>query len=270
MLPLIFPIRPLKHALSGILSSVLLLYPGISMALEPSRENLFQMGSLAARDGQYEQAADFFRKAIEIDPKFVPAYNSLGLLYETDQLQDIKQAVRYFRMAVDLKPDFVEGLNNLGRAYYTQGDFIRAAKMLQRSLDLRPEQPEIEITLGWVYLLGQSRAGEAIEHFERGLTKTDNAMAYYGVGLANLIKGEKFRALDSITQLRRRQREDLAEKLERMIKENVRLNSVVGSPLMTGTADQVSSLEGQLKAMGRSKADVDNNGIQVRLRGPLN
>ncbi|NTV28819.1 MAG: tetratricopeptide repeat protein [Candidatus Omnitrophica bacterium] len=236
-------------------------------ALDVSKENLFQLATLAVRDGEYEHAVDFLKKSIEIDPKFVPAYNSLGIVYETSNMADINEAIRYFRLATEIAPDSVESWNNLGRAYYTKGNFGGAEKAFLHSLALKPDQPEVEMSLGWVNLLGQSRGAEAIAHFSKIDVQSANPMIYYGIGLAHLIEGERFQVFDAITELRRRKREDLAVKLEDMLKKKVQLNSQPGTPLVTGIGDMHSVLSDELKAMGKS--DGSTEGIQVRLRGPI-
>jgi tetratricopeptide (TPR) repeat protein len=249
-----------------------MVFPRIVFAIEPSKENFFQLATLAARDGAYEQAIEFLKKAIELAPKFVPAYNTLGIVYETSEKSNLEEAIRYFKLATEISPESVESWNNLGRAYYTQGDFNHSEKTLLKALSLQPDQPEVEITLGWVYLLGQSRASEAIDHFEKGLSRIDNVMAHYGVGLADLIENERFKVLDEITKLRKGQRDDLATKLEQMLNQKVRLTSEPGMPLVTGTDDGRSIFAEQLQAIGGAEsvtADKNLSGIQVRLKGPL-
>jgi tetratricopeptide (TPR) repeat protein len=153
---------------------------------------------------------------------------------------------------------------------YSLGRFLKAESAFKRSLKLSPEQPEIELALAWVYLLGESRAEEAIRYFESALSKKDNAIGYYGLGLANLLKGDRVKVLDQITALRRRQKEEEASKLEKMIRENILITSTPGTPLITGKERLESLFEKELAAMGRSvDTGEGGKGIQVRLRGPL-
>jgi hypothetical protein len=139
-----------------------------------------------------------------------------------------------------------------------------------KSLELKPDQPEIELALGWVYLLGESRAEESIHYFESALKKKDDDMGHYGLGLANLLKGDRFKVLDQITALRHRHKENEATKLEKMIREKIQITSTPGTPLITGKERLESLFEKELEALGRSvDAGQDGKGIQVRLRGPL-
>ncbi|MBF0619204.1 MAG: tetratricopeptide repeat protein [Candidatus Omnitrophica bacterium] len=232
-----------------------------------TKEQLYQIGMLAAKEGHYPEALDFFNKAIAADPRYAPAYNGLGLIYESDGMRDPQKAARHFRMAVEFDPKYVEAWTNLGKLYYADGSFLPAEKAFVKSLEILPDQPEIEFTLAWVYLLGESKADEAIAAFEHAMSQQDNSAAYYGLGLAYLLKEDRFKVLDAITQLRHRGREDQALKLEDMLRKKVKLTSRPGSPLVTGTDTGPSAFQEQLSAMG-DPAD-GNGGIKVRLRGPL-
>ncbi|MBF0569158.1 MAG: tetratricopeptide repeat protein [Candidatus Omnitrophica bacterium] len=226
---------------------------------------------MAARDGEFEKAIEFFKKAIEIDPRFAPAYNSLGLIHQTWEQGSIKESLRYFKLATDVDSNSVESWNNLARAYYSQGSFVLSEKTFGHSLKLRPEQPDIEIAIGWVYLLGESRAEEAIDHFERGLKTVDNNMAHYGLGLAYVLQGEKFKVLEQITALRQRSLEPEAARLEAMVRSDVKIASQPGTPLVAGKDIGESLFDKELQAFGKSKFNPDGSpkGIQVRVRGPL-
>ena len=234
-------------------------------------EQVFQFGTLAAREGQYDKAAEFFKKAIEMNPKFAPAYNALGLVYEAwEEGGGTAEGVRYLNMAVEIDPSYAESWNNVGQAQYSLGNFVQAERAFKRSLTLKPEQPEIELALGWVFLLGESRAEESIHYFEEALPKAENDMGYYGLGLAYLLKGDRFKVLEQITELRHRQKEEQAAKLEKMIRENILITSTPGTPLITGKEKVESLFEKELVALGKSvDAGQDGKGIQVRLRGPL-
>jgi tetratricopeptide (TPR) repeat protein len=243
-----------------------------SFAVPMTREQLFQLATVAAGDGEFDRAIELFQKVIELDPKFAPAYNGLGLVHQSFEQGDINEAIRYFKMAVELAPEYNEGWNNLGRAYYARALFIDAEKALLRSLELKPDQVDVQLALAWDYLLGQSRPDEAIAYFQKALPIKDEPMIYYGIGLAQLLKGDRFMVLDAVTQLRKRQQEDSASKLEMMVRENVRLTSKPGTPLVTGDPGQESLFDAQLKALeqgGFGSGGGSKEGIKVRLKGPL-
>lgn len=237
-----------------------------------TREQIFQFATLAARDGQYQQAIDLFKKVLNLDPNFPPAYNSIGLVYQAMNDGDKNiEALRYFRIAVEMDPGYLECWNNLGRAAYAQGQFAQAEKAFLTSLKLKEKQPDVEIALGWVYLIGKSLAEEAMEHFQSGLDGKDDDSAHYGLGLAYVLLNNKFKVLDQITELRRRKKEEQAAKLENMIRGNIQITSHPGSPLITGVEGEESVFDKELGSMSGRAFDRDDQaqGIQVRLSGPL-
>jgi tetratricopeptide (TPR) repeat protein len=241
-------------------------------AVSFSKEQIFQIATLAAHDGEYDKAADFFKKVLEIDPHFAPAYNSLGMVFQSMPGDDNNaEACRYFRLAVDMDPGYVEAWNNLGRMYYSSGQFVQAEKALLRSLEISPHQSDIALVLGWVYLIGESRAEQAIKYFEQRLDSADDDMARYGIGLANILLGEKFKVLDVITVLRKHHKEDLGAKLESMVRDNVKIASRPGMPLITGITGGDSVYEKELQDLAARGFDAGANGkaIKVRLKGPL-
>lgn len=269
------PVPVKKRCLAAFLFVLILSvgssFSSLSAAAPLTKENFYQMGVMATRDGAYEQAIEFFKKAIELDPRFSAAYNGLGVVFESGPMADARESVRYFRLAVDIDPQSVDALNNLGRACYSSGDFSQAAQALSRSLGLKPVQPDIEVSLAWVYLLGQSNADGALPFFEKNLNRDDNTMLYYGAGLCYMILNQRARVMDAITALRFAKREDLAVRLEDLLKQRVKIVSEKGRPLVTGTEQERSFFVDQINAFGQSRFDADSKseGIQVRLRGAL-
>lgn len=249
--------------------SLYFILPAYSLPM--TKEQLFKLATAAAANNQFEASVELFQKVIEIDPKFAPAYNGLGLVHQTFEQGNIDEAIRYFKLSTGISSEYVESWNNLGRAYYAKGRFVEAERAFLKSLQVKPGQFDIEFTLGWVYLLGQSRPEEAISCFDKALLGMDNPAIYYGRGLAHLMRGDRFKVFDDVTQLRKHKSEEQADRLEKMLRENVRLTSTPGMPLITGVAgDEASLFDQQLKELEAKgfKADAQE-GIKVRLKGAL-
>jgi tetratricopeptide (TPR) repeat protein len=260
-----------KRWLLALIVIALLSSASPAASLPMSKEQLFQLATIAAAENQFEQSTELFKKVLEMDPKFAPAYNGLGLINQSLEQGNIDEAIRYFKLATGVAPDYSESWNNLGRACYTRGRFREAEQAFLRSLEVKPEQADIEFALGWVYLLGESRPEEAVSCFDKALLVLDNPMIYYGRGLANLMLGDRFKVLDDVTQLRKRKLEDYADKLEKMVRENVHLTSTPGMPLIAGLPGEEASLFDQqlkeLESKGFNAGSAD--GIKVRLKGLL-
>lgn len=237
-----------------------------------TKEQLFQLGMLAVKQEEYQHGIDLFQKVIDLDPKFSPAYHGMGLVYLHQPQQDLNAAIRYFKIAVSLSKEHTESWNNLGQAYYLIGRFSLAKEAFLESLKINPQQHQLHITLAWIYLLGESRPELAIEEFKIAKEAfEDNASILYGLGLAYLLQEDRYKVLDVITLLRKKQYTQEALKLENMIKGNIRLVSKEGMPLVTGDDQYKSLFDTELKALeqkGFYGQDATGS-IKVRLKGPL-
>jgi Flp pilus assembly protein TadD len=76
------------------------------------------------------RAMDYFKRAIESDPRDASAYNGLGAAYR--MLGDVNAAITCWAQAVALEPDHRFALYNLGAAYLDKGDKAKALTALTK------------------------------------------------------------------------------------------------------------------------------------------
>lgn len=127
-------------------------------------------GLISVNLKQHDQAAEFFKKAIQAAPKLAPLYVNLGNTYlELEKFQQavdtydlgmrvdpdlaelfhnrglafkklakIDEAIRCFRKAVKKKPIYLEAWNELALACLEKGDWNQAADASQQALRLNP------------------------------------------------------------------------------------------------------------------------------------
>lgn len=81
-----------------------------------------------------DRALDAYRKAVELDPGFVPAWNALGTLQA--RLGQIDEALRALDRAVKLSPAASHLHNNLGYALLLAGRDEAAVASLQRAVEI--------------------------------------------------------------------------------------------------------------------------------------
>jgi cytochrome c-type biogenesis protein CcmH/NrfG len=66
-------------------------------------EVLFSLGLVQKRRGSYSEAEEFYRKAIQLDPKFSEAFSNLGNVYLAKR--QTSSAIASYEQAADLNPN---------------------------------------------------------------------------------------------------------------------------------------------------------------------
>jgi tetratricopeptide (TPR) repeat protein len=109
----------------------------------------------------------------------------------------IAQAITHFRRAVELDPGHVRAYNNLGCLLAEEGRLEEAQSQFQSAIRLRPGDAEAHFNLGNV-LFQQRRFPEAAAEYRRAVESRGHyARAYHGLGNALLALGEREEALEN-------------------------------------------------------------------------
>ena len=98
------------------------------------------LGVASFAQGRVQDAASWYRKAIEDKPDFTTAHYKLG--YCLWKLGDSKGAIEAFRAAVASDASFFDGFMVLGHLLAKQGRQSEARTMFQRAARLRPSDPK--------------------------------------------------------------------------------------------------------------------------------
>jgi tetratricopeptide (TPR) repeat protein len=91
----------------------------------------------------YQQAVDYYEKALDLDETNTTALNGLGFVL-VDANIDPLRGLRCCRKAVDLKPQSAAYLDSLGWAYFKNGELLEARTWLRRAIEAAPQQKEIK------------------------------------------------------------------------------------------------------------------------------
>ncbi|HEX9023089.1 MAG TPA: tetratricopeptide repeat protein, partial [Geobacteraceae bacterium] len=132
--------------------------------------------------GRLAEAELCYRRALEIKPDAVEAYNNLGIV-----LRDLgrpEEAAWACRRALAYKPDFAEAYNNLSNALQELGMLDEAAWACRRALAHKPDFAEAYSNLG-ATLNELGRPEEAEQACRHALAcQPDSASAYCNLGIA--------------------------------------------------------------------------------------
>lgn len=130
-----------------------------------NQQLLFEYGLVLERNGMSDRAVEIMEKVLEIEPDHAEALNYIGYTW-ADKNIHLEQALEYILRADALKPNNGFIVDSLGWVYYRLGDFSRAVKELERSLQLVPDDPHIYEHLGDVYRSLQ-RFPEALKAYKK-------------------------------------------------------------------------------------------------------
>jgi tetratricopeptide (TPR) repeat protein len=132
----------------------------------------YWLGIAHARKNQNEQAADAFRKVIEVRPsgaQLADSYARLGTIY--NQQGRPQEAVPALQAAVEANPNDAGALNELGYAYNALRRYEEAVAVLRRAAEL---DPRFGHNLGFAYA-ELKQYEEAIRALERAVAAREGA-----------------------------------------------------------------------------------------------
>jgi tetratricopeptide (TPR) repeat protein len=126
-------------------------------------EEYFLRGSTLDVDAaRHQAAANWYRKALEIDPYLVPALiNLANIHYGRDELAE---AQALYERAIGLDPDFFEAHFNLGNIYHDLARFQEAAMCYRTALSLNPQYADAHFYLA-ITLEKTGHSAEAKPHW---------------------------------------------------------------------------------------------------------
>jgi tetratricopeptide (TPR) repeat protein len=193
-------------------------------ASEPSQQALtfYNEGLNASNSGNYDQAIQFYDRALEIDPNYIDALDGKGYVLDNlarydeaitycdkvlaidpnnidalinkgvalNGLARYDEAITYYDKALTIDPNDVAALSNKGNSLNNLGRYDQAIEYSNRALDINPNDAYSLNTKGWS-LNGLARYDEAITYYDKVLAIDPNnidALNDKGAALANLAR----------------------------------------------------------------------------------
>ncbi|HYV44847.1 MAG TPA: tetratricopeptide repeat protein [Myxococcaceae bacterium] len=141
---------------------------GQALASHPRDEALlYTLGAAYERKGDHEKSISEMRQVLEVNPENPDAMNFIGYTL-AESGHDLDEAERLLNKALELRPDNGAFLDSLGWVYYQKGEADRAVKTLERATQLSPGEPLIIEHLGDAYQRA-ARPQDAEKAYQRAL-----------------------------------------------------------------------------------------------------
>jgi tetratricopeptide (TPR) repeat protein len=131
-------------------------------------EMQLKIGDALNDTGNHKEAAQYYKKALEIDPELAHVYNRLGINYRKRGRDDL--SLTFYKRALAFHPDDEHLLYNLARLYWQNGDAGQAAAHLKQALDLNPA---FEEAAGLLKVCQKEIEKNAPAQSTKGLVKLD-------------------------------------------------------------------------------------------------
>jgi len=205
--------------------------------VRPSNDLVLYAATLQAKSGELDEAVARVEELIEQEPENDELLFNLGVVY--GEAQHNEQAIAYMEQALEKNPDNASALNYIGYTWAEEGaNLDDAERMIQRAIELRPDDGYIVDSLGWVYymrarpLVENGRSAEARPWINRALTHLEKAHELTGgdpvisehLGDTYLLLDQKERALQKFEEAirlepREAEQPNLYEKFENLQRE---------------------------------------------------
>jgi tetratricopeptide (TPR) repeat protein len=114
--------------------------------------------------GAFEEAIEILDKALEIDPKFVPARYRMGSVYE--EWDQRKEAIAAYQQALKIDPNHIDARLGLASAYSKSLKSELAILEYEKVAALKPTDPEIHFKIALEYWYLQ-KLPETAEHYRK-------------------------------------------------------------------------------------------------------
>jgi tetratricopeptide (TPR) repeat protein len=143
-------------------------------ARDPAAVASFRAGLEAQQRGELAAAEAAYRRALELDPRYVDALVNLGAVLSRGGRHE--ESVRCYERALQIDPKMNAARLNLGLAHYRAGKLSSAADALRAAYEYDPSLLQVRQLLGLV--LGEmSKDADAIPHLEVSLQAAPNEPA---------------------------------------------------------------------------------------------
>jgi tetratricopeptide (TPR) repeat protein len=150
---------------------------------------IIELGICHLKVRDYGKAIDEFKKAREINPWNVQTYFNAGIAYDTG-FKRVDLAIIEYRKAIEIDPKFIPARLNLISCYRTIKNPHAALALAQQTLEIAPNDPNLHYIIGQIMLWDLHRGEDALREFRKAL-EIDPAYAKAHIQIGNYYDKQK-------------------------------------------------------------------------------
>lgn len=141
-----------------------------SFSKDPDAIKQYNAGIKNFNKENYAEALPYFKKAVEIDPKFVYALDNLAICYR--RTGDLDNALATYEKSLAISPQGRTPLQNMPVIYELKKDYTKALESYKKFLHYFPDDVESYYGMGRIYIT-------YTEDFENGVEYMSKAYVMY-------------------------------------------------------------------------------------------
>ncbi|AEI15312.1 Tetratricopeptide TPR_1 repeat-containing protein [Flexistipes sinusarabici DSM 4947] len=112
----------------------------------------YNMGYSLYGKGRYDRALEYFKRAVEINPRFISPYMYMYRIYKSWEEHD--KAIDILKKALKRNPVFLPAKLELGKYYYNQNKYEQSAKVMEEIIELQPDSEEAKTAASYLKKMG--------------------------------------------------------------------------------------------------------------------
>jgi tetratricopeptide (TPR) repeat protein len=160
----------------------------------------FNQGKYYERKADLQKAYSFYKRAIQVNDNYFPAWQAIGELYY--MAEDWESALEYYNYLIKLDSANHDLYAKLGDIHNSMGDYSDALKMYQKAWILNPSEKDYEIKMANSLFLCH-KVNEAIDSYLSIIERyNDFLQAIYELGIVYYKIGQKKHALQILERAR--------------------------------------------------------------------
>lgn len=181
-----------------------------SLLLKQDYTNTFlELGFACNKLKQAEDAIDFYKRAIALEPTSHIGYNGIAEVYR-DTKKDIEEAMTWYKKTLELNANERKAHYGMGYCFNSKEQYSNAIMHLKKAIAAETTYTAAYVELGYSYFKTNDYT-QAETNLKKALQLNDkNENARYYMGLMYISQGNKARAQQMVTELKALQSKNAA------------------------------------------------------------
>ena len=160
---------------------------------------LGHLGAIAAASGRLDEAVEYLRASLRVEPRQHEGHNNLGNALRLRG--EFDEAAASIERSLAVRPDYGLAYNNLGLVRHDQGDFGEAVRSFERALEINPAFAAAHTNLG-ITLVAMGDLDAAIAHHHAALEiAPDLVEARTNLASALIERGDLDEAIEQLSRV---------------------------------------------------------------------